>query len=99
MNQQQLINRVVSAAIWQLMRRAPTWLLIAIVGGAFLVALAHGETLTCSTWQGIQTCQNEHGYISRESTWQGMTTGSDNRGNAWSAHRWRDQTIIEERHQ
>jgi hypothetical protein len=43
MNQQQLINRVVSAAIWQLMRRAPTWLLIVIVGGAFLLAKAHGD--------------------------------------------------------
>jgi len=42
LNQQQLMNRVVSAAIWQLMRRAPTWLLIVIVGGAFLVAFAHG---------------------------------------------------------
>lgn len=41
MNQQQLMNRVVSAAIWQLMRRAPTWLLIAIVGGVFLATLIH----------------------------------------------------------
>jgi hypothetical protein len=39
MNTNQLINRVVSAAIWQLMRRSPTWLLIVIVGGAFLLSL------------------------------------------------------------
>jgi hypothetical protein len=98
MNQQQLMNRVVSAAIWQLMRRAPTWLLVVIVGGAFLVAFAHGGTLICTDWQGTRTCQGDHGYISRESTWQGRTTGSDNRGNAWSAYRWQDRTIIEERH-
>lgn len=41
MNQTQLINRVVSAAIWQLMRRSPTWLLVVIVGGAFLATLLH----------------------------------------------------------
>jgi hypothetical protein len=41
MNQQQLIDRVVSAAIWQLMRRAPTWILLAVVGGAFLLASLH----------------------------------------------------------
>lgn len=39
MNLQQLVNSVVRAAIWQLMRRSPTWALIAIVGGAFLMAI------------------------------------------------------------
>jgi len=98
-NQQQLMNRVVSAAIWQLMRRAPTWLLIIIVGGAFLMAFAHGQTgpITCTDWQGVRTCQDPYGYISRESTWQGTTTGDDNAGNKWSTRRWHDQTIIERR--
>jgi len=39
MNTNQLVNRVVSAAIWQLMRRMPTWVLLAIVGGAFAYSL------------------------------------------------------------
>jgi len=39
-----IFDRAVSAAIWQLMRRAPTWLLIVIVGGALLGGLAHGQT-------------------------------------------------------
>jgi hypothetical protein len=56
-------------------------------------------TLICTLWQGVTTCQDEHGYVSRESTWQGRTTGDDNEGNKWSTHRWHDQTIIEERHQ
>lgn len=98
MNQQQLMNRVVSAAIWQLMRRAPTWLLIVIVGGAFLFAKAHGETLTCSTWQQVRTCLGDHGYVSHESTWQGRTNGYDTNGSEWSIHHWQDRTIIEERH-
>jgi endonuclease YncB( thermonuclease family) len=40
----QISNRFVSAAIWQLMRRSPTWLLIAIVGGALLFGWARGQT-------------------------------------------------------
>jgi len=39
----QIGDRFVSAAIWQLMRRGPTWLLIAIVGGALLFGWAHGQ--------------------------------------------------------
>jgi hypothetical protein len=58
-----------------------------------LIAVA----LVCSTWQGIRTCQDEHGYVSRETEWQGRTTGSDNQGNDWSTYRWHDHTIIEER--
>jgi hypothetical protein len=27
-------------------------------------------TLTCSTWQGIRTCQDGHGYTSHETQWQ-----------------------------
>jgi hypothetical protein len=38
-NTQQIVNRVISAATWQLMRRSPTWLLLAIVGGALLYSL------------------------------------------------------------
>jgi hypothetical protein len=43
MNTQQLVNRTVSAAIWQLMRRMPTSVLLAIVGGAFAYALIRGH--------------------------------------------------------
>jgi hypothetical protein len=53
--------------------------------------------ITCGVWQGIETCQDEHGYVSHESQWQGRVTGSDNRGNDWSTFRWHDQTITEER--
>jgi hypothetical protein len=54
--------------------------------------------LVCSVWQGIKTCDDGHGYISRESEWQGRTIGSDNQGNDWSTYRWQDRTITEERH-
>ena len=39
MNLQQLMNTVVRAAIWQLMRRAPTWVLWGITLAAFASAL------------------------------------------------------------
>jgi hypothetical protein len=48
------------------------------------------ETLTCSDWQGIRTCQDSHGYVSHETTWNGITTGDDNRGGRWSSSRQRD---------
>jgi hypothetical protein len=48
------------------------------------------ETLTCSTFQGIHTCQDAHGYVSHETEWQGRTNGWDNRGDTWSTSRWRD---------
>jgi hypothetical protein len=38
MNPNQLINTIARAAIWNLMRRAPTIVLLAIVVGAFLLA-------------------------------------------------------------
>jgi endonuclease YncB( thermonuclease family) len=40
---EQIGNRFVSAAIWQLMRRAPTWALLVVVGGALLYGWAHGQ--------------------------------------------------------
>ena len=43
MTPNQIGDRFISAAIWQLMRRSPTWLLIAIVGGALLFGWAHGS--------------------------------------------------------
>jgi hypothetical protein len=58
----------------------------------------HGETLTCSTWQGVRTCQDAHGYVSHETEWQGRTYGSDNQGGDWSTYRWRDQDITTFRH-
>jgi hypothetical protein len=49
---------------------------------------ALAETLTCSTWQGIRTCTDAHGYTSHELQWQDRTYGSDNRGDTWSTSRW-----------
>jgi hypothetical protein len=34
---------------------------IMLVHGAAPVNAA--ETLTCSTWQGVRTCQDAHGYV------------------------------------
>jgi hypothetical protein len=41
MNLNQIIAAFVRDAAWQLMRRSPTWLLIAIVAGAWLFASHH----------------------------------------------------------
>jgi hypothetical protein len=41
MRQDQIVSAFVRAAAWQLMRRSPTWLLLAIVAGAFLFASHH----------------------------------------------------------
>jgi hypothetical protein len=40
-NQTQIIASFVRAATWQLMRRSPTWLLLAIVAAAWLWAGRH----------------------------------------------------------
>jgi hypothetical protein len=47
------------------------------------VTPALAETLTCTDWQGIRTCQDSHGYVSHETQWQGMTIGQDSDGNRW----------------
>jgi hypothetical protein len=54
------------------------------------VVPAFADTLTCSTWNGIRTCQDGRGYVSHETTWQGLTSGQDNQGNQWTTSRWRD---------
>ena len=41
MNQNQIISALVRSAAWQLMRRSPTWVLLAIVAGAFLLGSHH----------------------------------------------------------
>ena len=38
MRRDQIISSIVRAAAWQIMRRSPTWLLIAIVAAAWLLA-------------------------------------------------------------
>ena len=60
---------------------------------AWLVVAA---VVTCSTWQGIRTCTDAHGYVSHETQWQGMTIGDDNRGSRWTTSRWQgiDTTTI-----
>jgi hypothetical protein len=42
-NLNQLLAGLVRAAEWQLMRRSPTWALIAIVGAAFAYAILKGH--------------------------------------------------------
>ena len=42
MNQNQIIAAFVRGAAWQLMRRSPTWLLLAIVAAAWLLGGHHG---------------------------------------------------------
>jgi hypothetical protein len=42
MNLNQIIAAFVRGAAWQLMRRSPTWLLIAIVAAAWLLGGHHG---------------------------------------------------------
>jgi hypothetical protein len=70
--------------------RAVAWLVSVAALAPSMPALA--ETLTCSTWQGIRTCTDAHGYVSHESQWQGMTIGDDNRGNRWTSSRWQGFT-------
>jgi hypothetical protein len=60
---------------------------------ALMVAPASAQPLTCSTWQGVRTCTDAHGYVSHESTWNGITTGDDNRGDRWTTSRWQDREI------
>jgi hypothetical protein len=69
-----------------IMRTAIIVAAVLVVG----VAPTMAETLTCSTWQGVRTCQDAHGYVSHETEWQGRTNGWDNRGETWSTSRWRD---------
>jgi hypothetical protein len=55
--------------------RAVAWLVSLAALSPSMPALA--ETLTCSTWQGIRTCTDAHGYVSHET-------------HTWSTSRWRD---------
>ncbi len=41
MNRNQIIASLVRAATWQLMRRSPTWVLIAVVAAAWPLAGHH----------------------------------------------------------
>ena len=71
--------------------RAVAWLVSVTAVSPSMPALA--ETLTCSTWQGIRTCTDAHGYVSHETLWQGFTIGDDNQGAHWTTSGWRDTTI------
>ena len=66
---------------------------IAVAAALASMTPASAETLTCSTWQQITTCQDGHGYVSREHEWQGRTYGDDSDGNHWSTSRWQDREI------
>ena len=61
---------------------------IAALIGVTNSALA--DTLTRSTFTGVQTCLGGDGYVSHESTWNEVTIGDDNRGSRWTTSRWRD---------
>ena len=67
---------------------------IIIVAALASMTPAHAGPLTCSTWQQITTCQDGHGYTSRELRWQGQTYGSDNEGDTWSTSRWQGMDTI-----
>ena len=62
--------------------------IIAVAVALASMTPASAETLTCSTWQQITTCQDGHGYTSRETHWQGRTYGCDSDGARWSTSRW-----------
>jgi hypothetical protein len=69
---------------------------VIIIAAAVLVQGADpldAAALPCSTWQGIRTCQDAHGYVSHETERMGQTSGWDNRGDRWSTSRWRDTDI------
>jgi hypothetical protein len=54
----------------------------------FGLRLPARRTLTCSTWQGITTCQGPGGYRSTEWDRDGMRFGQDNQGDRWTTSRW-----------
>jgi hypothetical protein len=63
------------------------------------ITFAHAETLTCTDWQGIRTCQDGHGYVSHEMRWQDRTYGDDSDGTQWTTSRWQgiETTTVEPR--
>jgi hypothetical protein len=65
-----------------------------IVAVVMLAALAHADTVTCSTWQQITTCAGPDGYVIHETTWNGITTGDDNQGGKWTRSEWQGREII-----
>jgi hypothetical protein len=69
-----------------------------LIGVALIISTsmtpALAETLACSTWQGIRTCTDAHGYVSHETEWQGRINGWDNAGDRWTTSRWQDREII-----
>jgi hypothetical protein len=46
------------------------------------------ETLTCTDWQNIRTCQDGQGYVSHETQWQGRTYGDDSDRSRWTTTHW-----------
>ena len=67
--------------------------IIAVAAALTSMTPALAETLTCTDWQGIRTCQDGHGYTSHETRWQDRTYGDDSDGNHWSTSRWQDREI------
>jgi hypothetical protein len=63
-------------------------IIITVVIASITTALA--DTLTCSTWQGVRTCQGPDGYRSTETEWQGLVIGQDSDSRRWTTSRWRD---------
>ena len=61
---------------------------------SMITASALGDTVTCTRWLDITTCQSPSGIVSHETEWMGRTNGWDNRGGAWSSSRWLDITTV-----
>ena len=63
---------------------------LALITAALIQSIAtlDAQTLTCSTWQGITTCQGPGGYRSTEWDRDGMRFGQDNQGDRWTTSRW-----------
>ena len=76
--------------------RPLAWL---IVTAALIQSTAalDSQTLTCSMWQQITTCQDSHGYRSTEWDRDGMTIGQDSDGRRWTTSRWQgiETTTVE----
>jgi hypothetical protein len=69
---------------------------VAFVGLIIAALPALAGQLSCSTWQGIRTCQSPGGYSSTETQWQGFTTGDDSRRDRWTTSTWQGFTTTVE---
>ena len=62
--------------------------IIAVAAALAGMSPALAGPLTFSTWHGIRTCHDGHGYVCRETEWQDRTYGDDSEGTRWTTSRW-----------